>query len=101
MQKFITDGIFTQQQQLGRKMTGQEVSDYIDVQFAKNNTFKTTFLGIPTGTNTAPYLSMKIGDIPSADVDAVKAALAKNGNAAPSNDQVLRTYWTWKQNNAE
>lgn len=101
VQKFITDGIYAQQQQLGRKMTGQEVSDYIDMQFAKNNTFKTTFLGIPTGTTTAPYLSMKLSDIPSDDLNAVKAALAKNGNSAPSNDQVLRTYWTWKQRNGE
>jgi soluble lytic murein transglycosylase len=101
VQKFITDGIYANQQQLGRKMTGQEISDYIDTQFAKNNTFKTTFLGIPTGTTTAPYLGMKLNDIPSEDVAAVKASLAKNGNSAPSNDQVLRTYWTWKQNNGQ
>lgn len=93
IQKFLSDGVLGQQLQLGRKMTAQEISEFVDVQFAKNNTFKTTFIGIPMGETTAPYLNMKVSDIPSGDLTQIKEALAKHGNPDPSDDQVLRTYW--------
>ncbi|MDY7579351.1 transglycosylase SLT domain-containing protein [Herbaspirillum sp. RTI4] len=97
IQKFVTDGIFAQQQQLGRKMTAQEVTQFVDQQFLKNFQFHSTFMGIPTsGTQQTPYLKMATGDIPGDQLDQVKAALAKNGNTNPSNDQIMRTYWARK-----
>jgi hypothetical protein len=36
---------------------------------------------------------MTTGDIPGDQLDQVKAALAKQGNGDPSNDQIMRTYW--------
>lgn len=95
IQKYVTDGVFAQQQQLGRKMSAQEITDFVDNQFSKNSTFK----GLIYGTNTSPTLSLKVGDIPSAELDQVKAALAKNGNLNPSNDQIMRTYWAGKNTN--
>lgn len=96
IQKFITDGVFDQQQQMGRKMTAQESSQYIDQQFLKSSQFRNTFLGISGGLQTTPYMSMKAGDIPGDQLDQVKTSLAKQGNPNPSNDQILRTYWAWK-----
>lgn len=100
IQSFITQGIFEQQQQLGRKLTQQEISQYIDQQFLKNMSFKNTFLGMTiAGVNQMPYLSMKVNDIPGTQLDLIKDALAKNGNTNPTNDQILRTYWAKRMRN--
>lgn len=96
IQKFITDGIFGQQQQLGRKMTAQEISQYVDQQFLKNYQFRNTFIGISGGLQQMPFMQMKTGDIPGDQLDQVKAALAKQGATNPSNDQIMRTYWARK-----
>lgn len=97
IQKFITDGIFQQQQQLGRKMSAQEVSDFVDTTMAKNVNFRNTFLGITTSVAPQNMLTMKVGDIPDNTVDQIKAALAQRGNTKPTDDQILRTYWTSKK----
>lgn len=100
IQKFISDGIFDQQQQLGRKMSQQEVSQYIDQSFLKNMQFKNTFLGMTlAGVKQLPYLQMTVGDMPGDQLDQIKAALARNGNTSPSNDQILRTYWAKRMKN--
>lgn len=96
IQKFVTDGIFAQQKQLGRKMTAQEVSDYVDQTMARNVTFRTTFLGATTGSAQAPLMGLKVGDIPTDSLTAVRTALAARGNTRPTDDQILRTYWTAK-----
>jgi soluble lytic murein transglycosylase len=96
IQKFVTDGIFAQQKQLGRKMTAQEVSDYVDQTMARNVTFRSTFLGATTGTSQAPLMGLKVGDIPSESLTAIRTALAARGNTRPTDDQILRTYWTAK-----
>jgi soluble lytic murein transglycosylase len=96
IQKFVSDGIFAQQQQLGRKMTAQEVSDYVDQTMAKNVTFRNTFLGMSTGTSQQSLLGMKVGDIPSESQNSIRAAFAARGNTRPTDDQILRAYWTTK-----
>ena len=99
IQKFVTDGIFQQQQQLGRKMTAQEVGDFVDTTMAKNVQFRTTFLGIDTGSTQQNMMNMKVGDIPSASLTGIRSALALAGNTKPTDDQILRTYWTSKSKN--
>jgi len=96
IQKFVADGIFAQQKELGRKMTAQEVSDYVDQTMAKNVTFRNTFLGVSTGTNQANLMALRVGDIPNESLTAIRAALARQGNTRPTDDQILRTYWTSK-----
>lgn len=96
IQKFVTDGIFAQQQQLGRKMTAQEVGDYVDQTMSKNVTFRNTFLGVTTGTSQVPLMNMKVSDIPSDSLSAIRTAFASRGNSRPSDDQILRAYWTAK-----
>jgi hypothetical protein len=92
---FITEDIYGQQAQLGRKMTGPEINARVDELFAKS----TDLPGLFYGTNTLPTLSMKKGDIPSADLDAVTKALGANGVAKPTDDQIMNTYWKWKAKN--
>lgn len=96
IQKFVTDGIFAQQKQLGRKMTAQEVSDFVDTTMAKNATFRTTFLGATTGTTQTPLMGLKVSDIPGESLSSIRAAFAARGNNRPTDDQVLRAYWTAK-----
>ncbi|MGZ3184408.1 MAG: transglycosylase SLT domain-containing protein [Telluria sp.] len=96
IQKFVTDGIFAQQKQLGRKMTAQEVGDFVDQTMARNVTFRNTFLGATTGTSQTPLMGLKVSDIPSESLTAIRTALAARGNNRPTDDQILRTYWTAK-----
>lgn len=96
IQKFITDGIFAQQKELGRKMNAQEVSDFVDQTMAKNVTFRNTFLGVNTGASQQPLLGLRVGDIPNDSLKAIREALARQGNTRPTDDQILRTYWTSK-----
>ncbi|WP_426116309.1 hypothetical protein [Massilia sp. PWRC2] len=97
IQKFVTDGIFAQQKQLGRKMTAQEVGDFVDQTMAKNLSFKSTFLGfIPAGSSQTPLLGMKSGDIPDDALKQIRASFAARGNTKPTEDQIMRTYWNVK-----
>jgi soluble lytic murein transglycosylase len=96
IQKFVTDGIFAQQKQLGRKMTAQEVSEYVDQTMSRNVAFRNTFLGMTTSSNQQPLMGMRVSDIPSESLTGVRAALARAGNTRPTDDQILRTYWTSK-----
>lgn len=92
---FITEDIYAQQAQLGRKMTGPEITSRIDQLFARS----TELPGLIYGTNTKPTLAMKAGDIPSAERKQVEDALSSVGVASPTEDQVLNTYWKWKAKN--
>lgn len=96
IQKFVTDGIFVQQKQLGRKMTAQEVSEYVDQTMSRNVAFRNTFLGVTTGSNQQPLMGLRVSDIPSESLSGIRAALARAGNTRPTDDQILRTYWTSK-----
>jgi hypothetical protein len=92
---FITEDIYSQQKQLGRKMTGPEINARIDELFAKS----TDLPGLIYGTNTLPTLSMKKGDVPAPDLDAVTKALNAQGVGKPTDDQIMNTYWKWKAKN--
>ena len=91
--KFIQDGLFDQQHQLGRKMTPEEVEKFVDQQFLKNYQFHNTYMGIAGGSQAKPYLSMKVDDLPDSALTSIKQAFASRGNSNPSNDQILRAFW--------
>ncbi len=91
IQKFVRDDIFTQQQQLGRKMTPQELEQRVDTLFAKNVNLR----GFFGGWSAKPILSMQYGDIPSADRDKLEAAMPH----ATDNDR-LYAYQRWAMKNA-
>lgn len=99
IQKFVTDSIFAQQKQLGRKLTAQEVGDFVDMTMAKNLTFRNSFLGMSRAAAPEAMMGLKVGDIPDESVVAIRTALAARGNTKPTEDQILRTYWTSKNAN--
>jgi soluble lytic murein transglycosylase len=99
VQKFLTDAIYKEQQQLGRKLSPEEVTKFVDGTFAKNLEFRNTFLGMNVGgAKQMPLMAMTISDIPSEQLDLVKQSLANKGVSEPTNDQILRTYWNGKLN---
>ena len=91
IRKFVSDDIFQQQAQIGRKFTPKEISDRVDQLFSQSTTTNQFF------NITHPNLALKASDIPDSDLTAVTAALAKRGVAKPTDDQLLRTYWNWKK----
>ncbi len=99
IQKYVRDDIFAQQAQLGRKMTPGEIENRVDTLFAKDLNFRNTFMGFSTGTSSQNMLSMKLGDVPSDSLDALKTSFAKAGVSNPTDDQLMRAYWTLKGRN--
>ena len=93
IQKQIYDGILEQQSRLGRQFNYAEVSKFIDTQILRS----TNIPGMLWGSTSKATLSMTPSDIPSAQLDQVKAALARQGAMNPSSDQIMRTYWSVKQ----
>lgn len=92
---FITEDIYSQQAQLGRKMTGPEINQRVDQLFSQS----TDLPGLIYGVNTKATLAMKAGDIPKDELAKVKDALSSVGVKAPTDDQVMNTYWKWKAKN--
>lgn len=86
VQKFVRDDIFAQQQELGRKMTPQEIGQRVDELFAKNVNLR----GLFGGWSSKPILSMGYSDIPSADRSKLEAAMPN----ATENDRLYK-YQQW------
>ncbi len=86
---YLRNAALDQQRQTGQKMNEDQLVKYVDGQFLKS----TELPGMLWGSNTKPTLSMTTSDIPGDQLDQVKAALAKQGNKSPSDDQIMRTYW--------
>jgi soluble lytic murein transglycosylase len=94
IQRFVTDDIIAAQRDIGHKLTPDEVTQHIDHLIMTNINFKNTFMGIGYGSvEQKPMMTMKPGDIPSGDVDAIRQSFAKHGINNPTNDQILRAYW--------
>lgn len=98
VQKFVRDTILSLQAASGKKFSEPEINTQVDNLFAKNVAFRQQVLGglFTRHWDPAPMLGMKIGDIPEDDLNNVKVALANHGNANPTEDQILRTYWSSK-----
>lgn len=86
IQKFVRDDIFSQQQELGRKMTPQEISQRVDELFAKNVYLHYRF----ASDEFKPLLSMTYDDIPAKDRDTLKTSMP---NATESD--LLYRYQRW------
>lgn len=100
IQKYLRDDIFALQQQTGKKLTPAEIEQHVDLLFAKDLSFRKTFAGIDTGVNaTQNMLTMKASDIPGDSLTRIKQAFALAGVKAPTDDQLLRTYWADKARN--
>lgn len=96
IQKYVRDTIYDVQNQTGRKLTPAEVETQITGMFAKDATFQKTLFGIDTGTSSQKLMSMKVGDIPSDTQNQLRQRFIQAGNPKPTDDQLLRAYWKWK-----
>lgn len=92
IRKFVADDIYSQQQQLGRKMSPEEISKRVDTLFTHSATTNGWFQGTP-----ASMLAMKPTNIADNDMTQITAALKKQGVTSPTDEQVMRTYWNWKK----
>jgi soluble lytic murein transglycosylase len=92
IRRFIDASILDAQRQTGKKFSDAEVQQHVDALFAQNVQFRTSFLGIPTGTSSRQLLSMKPGDIPSADRDRITKAFKARGNDNPTDADILGAY---------
>lgn len=88
IRKFVNDYFMTAQREAGKKFTDTEVAQHVDSLFAKNATFRGWF-----SNSSGPMLSMKAGDIPSAEKTAIEAAFKRQGVEKPTDAQVMDIYW--------
>lgn len=93
IRRFIDSSILDEQRQTGKKFTDAEVQRHVDGLFAQNVQFRETYLGVFNTTQNRQLLSMKPGDVPSADRDRIKSAFAKQGNSNPSEADILGAYF--------
>lgn len=92
IQRYIRDSLSTAQAQAGKKFTDVETAKHIDQLFARDVTFKKTFLGFETGGQTTrPLLSIKPGDIPGPIKDRIKSDFEAR-NIKPSDTDILNVY---------
>jgi soluble lytic murein transglycosylase len=99
IQQFLIDAGYTMQHQIGRKMLPEEIDKFVDSTFAKNLEFRSAIFGHAIGdAKQMPFLSMKVSDIPTTEINLVKQSLANKGVSEPTDDQILRTYWNGKIN---
>lgn len=89
IQKFVRDDVFAQQQQLGRKLTPQEISERVDTLFAKSVTLKGFF-----SDSVKPVLGMEYSDIPSEYRAKLETAMPN----ATENDRLYK-YQQWAMKN--
>ena len=94
IRRFVDASVIDAQRAAGKKFSDAEVQQHVDGLFARNVQFKSTFLGFQTGGTTGqPLLSVKVGDIPSADAERIKRAFKAQGNDQPTDADVLGAYF--------
>jgi soluble lytic murein transglycosylase len=96
IKKYVHDSIQAVQNETGKKMTPAEVESHVTGLFAKDANFRTTYMGMIPVNSQQKMLSMTVSDIPDDSLAQLRASFARNGNANPTNDQLLRAYWKVK-----
>lgn len=92
IKKYVTDSIIQQQRVTTKQMTDADVERHIDGLFAKSASFRTSFLGIPTGSSQGRLLTMKASNIPADIYDKLKTDFHANG-IDPTDADLLGAYW--------
>jgi soluble lytic murein transglycosylase len=89
----LHDRILERQAQEGRQLTDAEVVKFIDTEFLRTRAFKVPGWFTHTGVRKEQLFGMKIGDIPSASKERIRADLAAQGVLDPTDQQVLQAYY--------
>jgi soluble lytic murein transglycosylase len=92
IRRFVDEQLGMMQRDAGKKFNDVETAKAIDGLFSTRAELKGW-----TGAYSAPALSAKPGDIPSATRDAIKASFKKSGVDDPTDAQVLNAYLHWNQ----
>lgn len=93
IRRFVDASLLDAQRAAGKKFTDAEVQQHVDGLFAQNATFRTSFLGISTGSANRQLLSMKPGDVPSEARKRITAAFKAQGNDKPTDADILGAYF--------
>jgi soluble lytic murein transglycosylase len=93
VRQFVRQSILNAQATTGKMMTDAEVEKHIDTLFATSVRFRSSFLGIDTGGSATRLMTMKVGDIPGATKDALKAGFKNQGIDNPSDADLLGAYF--------
>ena len=100
MQMFVAKELREAQRLAGKQFNEAETSKFVDGLFAFSTSFKTSFLGMGTGTKTQTMLSMKPGDVPSDMRAMLKKDFANRGIDATPED-ILGAYFRMKRAQAK
>ena len=99
--QFVRDQIGAYQQQIGHKLKGDEVDQFVDGLFQKN--VETPQGGIGgwfarlaggAGVEQRNMLTMSAGDIPGTQRDQITTYLQSKGITKPTDAQILNQYWS-------
>ena len=98
IKKFMYDAAAVRQAGTGKAMTDVEVTKFVDDLFSQSKQFRKVYFGGLYTSNTAPetLITMKPGDIPPSDRDAIESALKRNGITNPTDADVLGLYFKAK-----
>lgn len=94
--QFVRDAILTRQQQTGQKLEYKDIEQTINQLFSRNETFRTTVMGVTTGHGTQNVMTSRANDLPADTRQQIVGTLQKHGIKDPSEAQVLDAYWRSK-----
>ena len=96
--RYLRESVLAQQEALGRKITGKELQDFVDLKFRESYQYNMIEMitGIKMGEKTVNALSMLPRDIPTESRESIKQALKAQGVANPTDAQLLVAYWRSK-----
>lgn len=93
IKSYIAKGVLAQQAQLGRKMSEDELTNFVDTTFSKDVSFKSGFGLFKTSPGSQKMITMKKSDLPDGAYDSIKRAIIANGNKNPTENDILQQYW--------
>lgn len=102
IKNYLADAVLQQQAQRGQKMTEDEVRKFVDKTFATDISFQRTWFGgqpdpVKMMSLTANDLKgIRAPDDSGTAYDQIKSYLVGKGNKAPTDSDILRTYWRLK-----
>lgn len=95
---FVDASIASAQLSAGKRFGEVEIAQHVDGLFAKSLAFKRTVMGFKADDEKNQMVAMRQGDIPADTADRIRADLAAQGIANPTEGQILGVYWTLKTN---
>lgn len=94
IQDYAAKWVISEQQAAGKRFNQQETQQSLDKLFATNINFRSSFLGVSTGTSSQRMMTMTSKDLPSGAYDGIKQDLIRGGNANPTDRDIMLQYWS-------